>query len=164
MPYDVNFEYSRIAGMKTLDAINFIMNESKLILSGGDLQKIALLKQKILRELLPSRLKVLPGVDEFLQWARRRFSLAMASSGSTLTVKNALHILGYSNFFIPLICAEDVLHAKPNPECFLTILKILNFPAEKALIFEDSEAGFIAAKASGIDYLDAKSMLGFNLN
>lgn len=49
-----------------------------------------------------------------------------------------------------IIAAEDVLHGKPSPDCFLLAAKILGFPPEDCLVFEDSLPGLCAAESAGM--------------
>jgi mannitol-1-/sugar-/sorbitol-6-phosphatase len=50
-----------------------------------------------------------------------------------------------------MIAAEDVVHGKPAPECYLIAAERLGFPIEHCLIFEDAAAGITAAEAAGAD-------------
>ena len=51
--------------------------------------------------------------------------------------------------FETIICADDVTHAKPSPDIFLTAMAKLNSEPEDSIIIEDSITGVMAAKASG---------------
>ena len=68
----------------------------------------------------------------------------------------ALEKLGYTDWFDPLVCADDVVRSKPDPECFLKVLQITGIGAEKALVFEDSEAGFKATTDAGIKFINVQ--------
>jgi sugar-phosphatase len=48
-----------------------------------------------------------------------------------------------------LITAEDVRRGKPDPEGFLLGAQRLGVRTEDCLVFEDSPAGVVAAKAAG---------------
>jgi HAD superfamily hydrolase (TIGR01509 family) len=43
----------------------------------------------------------------------------------------------------------DVKHGKPSPEIYMKTMDILNVEPQETLIFEDSDIGIQAAKASG---------------
>jgi sugar-phosphatase len=83
----------------------------------------------------------------------------MATSGSRGTVELALARIGYSDWFSPFVCADDLHHAKPHPEAFLTVLERAGVKPGQALVFEDSHSGFAAAAAAGIACVDARSNL-----
>jgi HAD superfamily hydrolase (TIGR01509 family) len=48
-----------------------------------------------------------------------------------------------------LVCADDVTMGKPSPEGYLTAAERLGVPPEHTIVFEDAEAGLLAARASG---------------
>lgn len=108
------------------------------------------------RQMIGEALKPLPGVNEFLYWDRSRYRLAMVTSGSRGTVNPALEKLGSTGWFDPLVCADDMVRAKPDPEGFLQVLRMTGVPAEEALVFEDSQAGFRAAEAADLDFVDVR--------
>jgi len=155
-PYGVTVNYPSIAGLRTLDALRCLLGEVALNLSAAELNLLVTSKQQTVRAMIASELVPLAGVDVFLRWARSRFMLAMASSGSRETVELGLERLGYGGWFTPLLCSEDVRLPKPNPEIFLCVLEHAKVPAADAIIFEDSEAGLAAAQSAGIDSYDIR--------
>jgi HAD superfamily hydrolase (TIGR01509 family) len=48
-----------------------------------------------------------------------------------------------------VISADDVLTGKPSPEGYLTAARRLGAGADTAVVFEDAEAGILAARAAG---------------
>lgn len=48
-----------------------------------------------------------------------------------------------------LISAEDVEYGKPNPECYILAAQKLGVEISNCLVFEDAEAGILAAEAAG---------------
>lgn len=50
---------------------------------------------------------------------------------------------------VVLVAAEDVVHGKPNPDCFLLAADKLGVRAADCLIFEDAPIGIRAAEATG---------------
>lgn len=94
---------------------------------------------------------VLPGVLEYLDSARRLdMPLAVASSSSYSWVHGHLVRLGLHDYFCCLRTSDDVQHAKPDPELYLSALECLNIPASEALALEDSPHGITAAKRAGL--------------
>jgi HAD superfamily hydrolase (TIGR01509 family) len=153
-PLGISVDYSSIAGLKTLDAMHKLLDKAGVKLSEFDVHALVVAKQAFVRGLISEKLEPIPGVDEFLRWAKPKFHLSMVTSGSSGTVQLALEKLGYLNWFEPLVCAEDVCNAKPDPEGFLSALSLTAIPAEQALIFEDSEAGFLAARNAEIEFIE----------
>lgn len=155
-PLGVPVEYESIAGLKTSDALLFCARSVGLVLSVPQLNALVAAKQALVREMISRDLKPLPGVDNFLRWARTRFKLSMATSGSRGTVELALKKLGYEEWFDPLVCAEDVQRAKPNPDVFLRVLELTGYSEHQALVFEDSEAGIESARMASIPHIDVR--------
>lgn len=149
-PHGVTVHYPSIAGMRTADAMVRCAAACGVVLSLNELNDLVMAKQKLVREMMRTQLRPMPGVDRFLRWARQHYRLSMATSGSRGTIGIALEKLGYTNWFDPLVCAEDVERAKPYPDAFQLVLKMTGCPPDFALIFEDSDAGLLAAKAAGV--------------
>jgi len=160
-PYEITVDYPVIAGMKTRDAmiqlIGAVSAASRLnLLNDQQITALVAAKQSRVRMLIKNQLHPIPAMNSFLQWVRPRYQLAMYSSGSFGTVSLAMKKLGYVGWFDPLLCAEDVVHAKPDPEGFLKVLVMTGFVADDALVFEDSDAGIEAAQRAGIMTADVR--------
>ncbi len=56
---------------------------------------------------------------------------------------------GISRFFSFLLCAEDVINSKPDPEIYLLAATKFGIEPANLLVLEDSPAGLTAAKAAG---------------
>lgn len=153
-PLGVSVDYPSIAGRRTLDAMRYCLAESGMKVDATALDALVMEKQRRVRKLIGEGLAPLRGVDEFLRWARPRYQLSMVTSGSRATVTLALARLGYNTWFEPLICADDLRRAKPDPEGFLKLLEVTGIHPEGALVFEDSAAGFSAARQAGLEFVD----------
>lgn len=152
-PFGVQVNYSAVAGLSTLDAMRRLVGPAH-----AGLRELTSRKQQRVRQLIETSLAPMPGVDAFLRWARPRRRLAMASSGSHGTVSLALHKLGYADWFDPLVCADDVTHAKPAPDCLLEVLARTGATPQECLVFEDSDAGTQAAAAAGLACVDVREV------
>lgn len=150
-PHGVTVDYAAIAGMKTRDAIEKCLSSVGLALPLAELNSLVTAKQSHVRVLIKQHLQPIRRVDEFLRWARLRYRLAMYSSGSRETVSLALDKLGYLGWFDPMICAEDVNHAKPDPEGYLKVLALTGVSEKEALVFEDSVSGMLSARTAGLE-------------
>ncbi|GFO69003.1 haloacid dehalogenase [Geomonas limicola] len=155
-PLGVRVDYPAIAGMKTRDAMEKVVRQNGVRLDSEGLEKLSVEKQWRVRRLIEERLVPLPGVADFLSWVRPRYRLALYSSGSRGTVTQSLEKLGFSRWFDPLICADDVTAAKPDPEGYLKVLQLTGVAPGRALVFEDSDAGLQAAARAGITAVDVR--------
>ncbi len=73
----------------------------------------------------------------------------LATTASRHNVEFILDYFSLLDAFDVIICGEDVLHGKPDPECYNNCIKVLGGKAEETLIFEDSQVGIQAAVAAG---------------
>lgn len=156
-PLGIRTNYSKLAGRKTEDAFRLCFADAGLVEPDDDeLARLVAEKQSRARSLIATSLTPLPGVDEFLRWAKPHYRLALVTSGSRGTVELALEKLAYTGWFDPILFAEDVSEAKPHPEGFLRVLEMTSIDAAEAVVFEDSEAGFKAAVAAKLKFIDAR--------
>lgn len=155
-PLGITVNYSSIAGLKTIDAMQQCLAGAGRTLPDTDMAVLVSAKQQCVRQMIACGLVPLPGVDAFLQWVKPHLRMAMVTSGSRGTVSLALEKLGYTGWFDPLVCADDVACAKPDPEGLLKVLQITGLPVDATLVFEDSQAGFTAAAAAGLSFVDAR--------
>ncbi len=156
-PMGVPVDYSSMAGLRTADALVQCLAKAGEVVPEAQIKQLASAKQSAVRNLVSELLEPMPGVNEFLNWAKSRFQLAMYSSGSRGTVELAVEKLGYADWFSPMLCSEDVEFAKPHPEGYLKILEIMSVSAGKVLVFEDSDPGIEAARRAGIEAHDVRA-------
>jgi HAD superfamily hydrolase (TIGR01509 family) len=74
--------------------------------------------------------------------------IGVASNAIRDTVIGSLKSLGIYEFVDYALSNEDVSNPKPNPEIYKSMMSLLGSSPEKTIIFEDSEIGQAAAKAS----------------
>ena len=156
-PWGIMVNYTDIAGQTTKNALEQVLKLNNIKINPKKLESIIKLKQAYARNLIRKNLRPLVGVDNFLRWSKPLFRLSICTSGSRKTINIGLKALGYSGWFDPLVCAEDVSKGKPDPEGFLRILELCRENNQNALIFEDSDPGMCAAKAASVDYIDVRN-------
>jgi HAD superfamily hydrolase (TIGR01509 family) len=158
-PLGIAVDYPRLAGRSTRDALrlSYALNQQPEP-DAALIDELALRKQELGRELIRTGLSALPAAEALLRWSRPRFPLALVTSGSRATIDISLDRLGMAGWFDPLITADDVTQAKPDPQGFLLALDRSQVPASEALVFEDAESGFEAARRAGIDWVDARQL------
>ena len=93
------------------------------------------------------------GLDQLLEFIKENNVRAcVASSSSREKVSFLLDKENISGYFDFIISGEDLKESKPNPEIFIKAIEKSGVNKNEALILEDSNNGYKAAKASGIDY------------
>jgi beta-phosphoglucomutase-like phosphatase (HAD superfamily) len=114
-PLGVAVDYASIAGLKTGEAIVGCLRTRVAAKRISICRRWSRKSSGAPRKLTEEQLEPFPAVEAFLVWARSRFRMAAVTSGSRGTMTLALRKLGYEGWFDPIVCAEDVAHAKPVP-------------------------------------------------
>jgi HAD superfamily hydrolase (TIGR01509 family) len=91
-----------------------------------------------------------PGARELLDAVRESgLPAALVTSTHRNLVSRALETIGRERFDA-IVCGDDVLRTKPDPEPYQRALAQLEVPARNAVAIEDSPAGSASARAAGI--------------
>ncbi len=97
------------------------------------------------------QLEAMDGVVDLIKNAKTKgYLLAVGSSAAYSWVHTHLNRLELLNAFDVIVTFDDVENAKPAPDIFLKVLEKLDISAEKALVFEDSQNGVLAAHRANI--------------
>lgn len=110
---------------------------------------VAKRKESLYHELV-HELKAIPEVVEHIEAMHGRIPLAVVSGSRRKSVVHSLTALDLLDKFDVLVCAEDYLHGKPAPDCFLVAAEKLGVAPADCLVFEDTEMGIAAATAAGM--------------
>jgi mannitol-1-/sugar-/sorbitol-6-phosphatase len=97
--------------------------------------------------------KSIPGAPEALRAAAaRKLKLAVVSSSPRTVIERFLQKLGVAELVEQRarIGGDDVRKGKPDPEGYLMAARVLGVEPDAALVFEDSRAGLVAARAAGM--------------
>lgn len=98
----------------------------------------------------------LPLIEFIRGFHRSGGKTAIASTAREKNLCNALRHIGAEKDFDLILAGESVSKGKPDPEIYNTVLMCMECRPEEALVFEDSEVGFKAAEAAGIQYIKVK--------
>ncbi|MBC7236459.1 MAG: HAD family phosphatase [Chloroflexi bacterium] len=112
---------------------------------------LALRKEEIFRQLVAEHVRILPGVEQWLERFRRRgYRQAVASSGEMANVVAVIHALGLGNYFDALLSGAFLPHSKPDPALFLQTAAALGATPGECLVLEDGLPGIEAARRAGM--------------
>lgn len=99
----------------------------------------------LFRQRLPWR----PGARHLLDaLGARGVPLGLVSSSPRALVDAALDDMGEHRFAVT-VAGDEVTHAKPHPEPYLTAAHALGLPAASCVVLEDSPTGLMAGEAAG---------------
>jgi HAD superfamily hydrolase (TIGR01509 family) len=98
-------------------------------------------------ELVETKGRLLPGAVRAIELTSARGPVALASSTPLFLIERCLAHFGLNDRFLSLHSAEFEPFGKPHPGVFLTAAAALGVAPDRCLVFEDSSAGVLAAKA-----------------
>lgn len=150
--YDITKRH-RYAGMTDKQVVSVLSKDM------GDAEKASQMRHEILEERKrifsdPNISLKKDGLIELLDYLdSNNISYAIASSSGRDRINYLLEKEGILQRFNVIVSGDDVEKSKPAPDVFLKVIEIMNFSKDEAIILEDSENGYIAAKESGINYM-----------
>ncbi len=101
-------------------------------------------------------LKLEPGLIEFLEEFKKRFSFAVSTNRSN-TIRPILKFFNIYNYFSVVVSSLDVKKPKPNPESLFYILEKLNLLPHEVLFIGDSEIDEEAASKARVYFVAYKN-------
>jgi HAD superfamily hydrolase (TIGR01509 family) len=144
-----DFDYPTYAGRRTRDVIAEVFHRAGIAVDPEVIAQTAQEKSRLARQFLGEKEPLAEGCPEVLQQLAGRYPLALATSGSRLSLEMFLEIAGCRPLFRSILTGEDVAHAKPDPEIYQRSAKGLGIPSSRCLVVEDAVAGVEAARAAG---------------
>ena len=95
-------------------------------------------------------IRMIPGVDRVLKaFCEKGYPMSIASTSWMPTIVHCLEKVGLLTYFAD-IASAILLPSKPAPDVFRLAAGLLNVPAERCVVFEDSKAGMKGAKNAGM--------------
>jgi len=92
-------------------------------------------------------LRPVPGAIDFVEWAHRKYRLAVATSARAHNRRSALASLGITSSFEVTIDSSCIVHPKPSPEVFEKAIAQMKMAPSDCWIIEDALNGVAAARA-----------------
>jgi beta-phosphoglucomutase family hydrolase len=103
------------------------------------------------REVFRPHLRLIPGLDSFLQQAYlRQIPIGIGSAALPVNIHYVLEGLQISHYFSAIVSAVDVRVSKPDPETFLSAAEKLGVNPADCIVFEDAPKGVEAASRAGM--------------
>ena len=100
-------------------------------------------------QLISEQGRALPGVESVVALlADRGLPLALCSSSPRRLIEAAVARLELAARLRVVHSADDEPFGKPHPAAYLSVARLLDVPPEQCLVFEDSLAGAVSAKAA----------------
>lgn len=140
----------QLKGVSRMRSLEILLQIGKITATQEQKQELADRKNRRYVQMLQKLTKadLLEGAEFcILQLRQKGVKIALGSAS-----KNApfiLEKLGIHDLFDAVVDGNMVSRAKPDPEVFLTAVRLLGLKPEECCVFEDAQAGIEAAKAAG---------------
>ena len=126
-----------------------------------EMSRLSIEKEKRYQEAFFPHLKLIAGLDSFLQNAHARsIALAIGSAAIPFNVDFVLDNLHLRHYFGAVVTADDVTHSKPDPETFSKGAALLGVRPEDCVVLEDAPKGVEAAQNAGMSAVVLTTMHG----
>lgn len=135
--------YESIKGQKTTEVLTHFVKDSARLL------EVATFKSQYYQSNI-QEVKPLFTLPKLIALTEKQFNLYIVSGGSRSSIKKVLDYFQLTYLFKGMITAEDYVHSKPDPECFLNCLKKFHIQGPTKGI-EDSIHGIESLKRAGIE-------------
>ena len=114
------------------------------------LEELISLKQQRLIQIIRRLQPLFPEVEGLIEKLKVRYKMALASGSVHAVIDEVLAMRNLRRFFPVIVSVQDVPRGKPAPDVFLRAAELLQVPAVKCCVIEDSAAGVEAAQAAGM--------------
>ncbi len=139
------YEHEGEAGSLTLR--NFLLAHGEEP-TPARLQSLLAEKERIFKRI--AQVRLFAGVPEFIAALRGLGKkLAIVTGTSRPEVRTILPPALLSQF-AAVVTGDQVTRSKPDPEPYLTALRLLQVPADRALVIENAPLGVLSARAAGL--------------
>ncbi len=145
-------DFYRMAGVPTLKIAQTLARRHQSAITG---EEIARRKEEAYIEKIPE-IQLIHCVANIARREKGRRGLAVASGGTHQIVDLQLQTAGLLDLFPIVICADDVEHGKPAPDCFLLAARRMGILPDQCVVYEDGNPGFQAAAAAGMICIDVR--------
>lgn len=159
-PYGVKVNekrwYREFAGTGSKHIFEVLVEEFKIPKSVDELVQIR--KTNYEKAVRSGRLKLTPGIVEFLEKLRqKKVKTAIVSGSHRTNINVALEMFGLAKFFDVIVSGDALEKRKPDPEPFLYAARKLGIKPEECIAIEDSISGAKSVKAAGMKLIIIRS-------
>jgi beta-phosphoglucomutase len=120
---------------------------------------IGIKKENTYQEIYKPHLKLIPGLDAFLQKANaQNIPIGIGSAAIMFNINFVLDNLHIGHYFKAIVSADDVAESKPHPETFTKCADELGVAYQDCIVFEDAPKGVECAANAGMQCIVLTTM------
>ncbi len=141
-------EWRQFKGKTSKSIFEYILNKyTDGSIAYDDILRV---RREIYKKLVDEQLVLVPGVLDFLTFARSRYPLiALTTSTAAVTQQYIFDQFDLAKHFDTIITGDMVNNGKPHPEPYLLTAEKLAIHPSGMVVIEDSDNGIRSAKAAG---------------
>jgi beta-phosphoglucomutase len=125
------------------------------------MDELSIEKEKRYQQAYKPQLKLIAGLDKFLEMAKQRgVAMAIGSAAIPYNIDFVLDNLHIRHYFKAIVSADDVTTSKPDPETFLKAAQQLHVAPGACVVFEDAPKGVESAANAGMRTVVLTTMHG----
>ncbi len=114
--------------------------------------EITIKKEMAYQQAFLPHLKLIDGLEEFIQQAKKdNIKIAIGSAAMLFNIDYVLDNLNIRHYFDAIISANDVILSKPNGETYLKCAEALGVLPNECIVFEDVPKGVESAVNAGMN-------------
>jgi HAD superfamily hydrolase (TIGR01509 family) len=152
LPFDWE-SFQKTFGMNNAGMLKYLFDEwfrGKQISIDDFISQVSESKEIAFRHLIHGRVKLFPGVRQWLAWLKRMgYRQSIASSAPQENIEALVNELDIRKYFSALVSAAD-LPGKPDPAVFFLAAQQLQVSPSCCIVVEDSVHGVEAARRAGM--------------
>ncbi len=156
--YEIPFTAERmqkLGGYPIPDTVEILAKEADMTV---DVPEVVRLRDSKFYELLPTTLTPTPLVAGVVLPFLGEKLMAVGTGCYTDMARRILAGISLDHYLPVVIGADQVENPKPAPDTFLLAAKKLGVKPEHCLVFEDADAGLVAAEAAGMAAVDVRKL------
>lgn len=153
--HNIHFSEDRfyqLAGMPSNKICAMLAAEQGLTL---DFEGAAKAKEEAFLERL-HLVQPIAAVIEIARTNRGQRKMAVASGGFRRVITRQLQHLQIEDWFDVILCAEDTVRHKPDPDVFLEAARRMGVAPQRCEVYEDADLGVEAARRAGMRCVDIR--------
>ena len=130
-----------------------------VLVTKGERQHIKEIHQKK-KEIYPEFLdqtKVNIHLFNMITSMKTDYHIALVTTAARKSVMDILAFYDKRALFDLIVSGEDAEKTKPDPEAYLKAMAFFDMKAEQSIIFEDSDIGLMAARATGASVIKVEA-------
>lgn len=144
-------------GRKSREILPLLMQESGILIPEDQQDQFIEDKRTFYRKIV--RISYYPKSFEFVQTLKQRgFKVALVTASALKNMEYALKPEQRACFDY-ILTGEEMNHAKPDPESYLTAARNLGLEPDECIVVENAPLGIEAAKAAGMPCIAIESTL-----